>query len=154
MDNGSSVLPIIVGIIIFVIKIMSDANKKQKQNESAKRSPSAQRSTGPRTGSQTSSTDWEQSRTNDNEYRSLDPSLVPKDIPDVDYDKMSNVSVTPSLEEEKTMIFTSSAIKSESKRLTALKEQLHKKGTVKELFLLTEIFNKPKAHNRWQRSIH
>lgn len=157
MDNGSSILPIIVGLIIFIVKIISDSNKKQKQNQTAKKSPSYERGTGQKletTGASTGSNDWEQSRTNDNEYRSLDPNYVPKDIPDVDYDKMSNVSVTPSNEEDKTVLVASSGIKAENHKLLSLRKKLREKGSVQELYLLSEIFNKPKAHNRWPRSIH
>lgn len=157
MDNGSSILPIIVGLILFIIKIVSDSNKKQRQNQTVKKSPSYDRSMGQQleTGStQASSTDWEQSRTNDNEYRSLDPDYVPKEIPDVDYDKMSNVSVTSSKEEEKTVLVASSSIRTENQKLVSIRKKLHEQGTVKELYLLSEIFNKPKAHNRWPKSIH
>lgn len=154
MDN---IIPIVIGLIIFIVKIISDANKKQ-QNQ-PKRSPGTAQRTPyqygekPEYEKQNSDVSWEQSRTNDNDYRSLDPAFVPKELPDVDYDKLTNVSVRAS-NENLTQSTLGGIMKTESKKLTDIRKLFKEKNSLQELMLLSEVLNKPKAHRQWQRNLH
>lgn len=158
MDKFSDFAPILIGLILFIAKMVSDSKKKQEQSRSNTPSGSVRREpiqfgNEPATVSQNREVSWEQSRTSDNDYRSLDPALVPKAIPDIDYDKMTNVSVqtlqvssdSPSLE---------AVVRTESRKLKDIRKLFKDKNSIQELMLLSEVLNKPKAYRKWPRSIH
>ncbi len=194
MDKFSDLLPIIIGIIVFVAKIISDANKKQQQNQ--KKPPVKKPGDGnirrtwepagiPRskepvkhqdtefsydsdsTFDWNSSTerendrgldsglsyDWSASKEKDTDYRTLDPAYVPKDVPDVDYDKLSNVNVSSSLQTS-SIPAVESIKRVDNRQLVAIKNLFRQKEGLQELVLLSEIMNKPKAYRKWQRNIH
>ncbi len=156
MDKFSEFIPILIGIIIFIAKIVSDANKKQNQAKtssgSAKRNPYQYGQTI-ETTRRNRDQSWEQSNTNENDYRSLDPSLVPKELPDIDYDKLTNVSVDVS-NENLNQSTLGGIIKAESKKLRDIRKLFKEKSSLQELMLLSEVLNKPKAHRQWQRNLH
>lgn len=195
MDKFSDLLPIIIGIIFFIAKIISDANKKQQQNQ--KKTPAQKPNEGnvrrtwepagaPKRNEPVrhqdtefsydtessfdwsgtkerdseykgydteSSFDWNTSKERDTDYRTLDPAYVPKEVPDIDYDKLADVNVADSV--------LSSSIpavepikKVDSQQLAALKRLLRKKEGLQELVLLSEIMNKPKAYRKWRKSTY
>jgi hypothetical protein len=151
MDKFSDFIPIVIGVIIFIVKIVSDANKKQQQQNQPKRNPdSVQRNPyqygdKPETREQNNDLSWEQSRTEENDYRSVDPGMVPKDLPDIDYDKISNASVETSQNE----IITMKIERIESKKLRDIRKLFKDKASIQELMLLSEVLNKPKALRKW-----
>jgi hypothetical protein len=155
MDKFSEFIPIIIGMIIFIAKIVSDSKKKQQQSQnnpsgSLKREPIQY---GEKPVSIDRDVSWEQSRTNENDYRSLDPDLTPKAIPDIDYDKMTNVSV-PTFKGNNDSPTLEAAVKTESRKLKDIRKLFKDKNSIQELMLLSEVLNKPKAHSRWQRNLH
>lgn len=108
MDKFSDMIPILIGLIIFIVKIVSDVNKKQKQNQSADKSTAMQRNR-PRFDtpeeikqyqreksapipSEYESVSWESS-IKQNEFEESKPKYLPEDVPDIDYDKMDNVQL-------------------------------------------------------------
>lgn len=160
MDNISNIFPILIMLVVFIVKIVSESKKKQKQaqEQAYKRTGSMQNSPNQysqkiETSSTGSSTDWEQSRTNENDYRSLDPNYIPKAMPDIDYDKMTNVTLQPSQDDIKSIPLTT-IVREDNKRLISIREKMRNANTVKDIYLFSEIFNKPKAHRKWQRSIY
>jgi len=162
MDN---IAPIVIAIIAFVIKIVSDSNKKQeqarKQQGQYKPSQQGQRTSGtsnpyptrePYSYDRKEGSDpynWEKETTSDNNYRSLDPKLVPVAVPNIDYDKLTNVSVTPS-----SSIPIVVVERRDNAQLISVKSKLRQKDSFRELYLLSEILNKPKALRKWPRSIY
>ena len=158
MDKISEFIPIIIGIIIFVAKMVSDANKKQQQTQTKTSASSVKRSSNQygqniETGKQNTDYSWEQTRTDENEYRSLDPAFVPKEIPDIDYDKMTNVSVEAS-KDSSSQSTLGGIIRTESRKLRDIRKLFKEKNSLQELMLLSEVLNKPKAHRQWQRNLH
>jgi len=153
MDKISEFIPIIIGIIIFVAKMVSDANKKQQQSGTRKPSALGQYGQKIETGRQNTDFSWEQTKTDENEYRSLNPAFVPKEVPDIDYDKLTNVSVDTS-NENLTRSTLGGIVRTESRKLRDIRKLFKEKNSLQELMLLSEVLNKPKAHRQWQRNLH
>ncbi len=157
MASLNELFPILIAVLAFFLKSILDGNKKQpgKPNDSNK---TARKSTSPlpQAGEEKPTKKvWNGYRWVDvlieDEYRSLDPSLVPKDVPDINYDNMTNVSV-PKGTEAAPVTILERIEKVESAKLTAIKKKFKEKNTLKELYLLSEIINKPKAFHKWQRN--
>jgi len=167
MDKISELIPILIIIAAFIIKAFAESNKKQQgqkknyprpvqtkretYNQVPRRSPS---NYGDTTFSydQEPSFDDLNSKTTDNDYRSLDPKYVPRDVPNIDYDKMSNVSVKDSSNEVNSPIIFIQRTEFKNEKLISIKKKLKEMDTVRDLYLFSEILNKPKAFRKWQRS--
>ena len=68
-----------------------------------------------------------------------------REMPDIDYDNLPSLEVTRALETEADNQTVYEVQRTSNLRMADLKQKLRTKQTLKELFLISEILNKPKA---------
>ena len=153
-----SLIPIIIFIIAFIVKVFADSNKKEQE----KRKPVPQQQRDRNTSGYSRNQSTGQTYTSPSQTKQKDAysgkQILRKEIPVSKSSStagpgVSNVDIKPDAAQKEVekgnyhIIATVSKV--ENPKLNSIKDKIYRPKSIKELMLVSEILNKPKALQRW-----